>query len=680
MLDSSRIFLCVARLAQYYTRRVFVSKQVRPGAGEFSCQKLSLGSLGPDILSFILCYFSTPYSIMSTKKPRKWLVPLPRKWNQYSYEAIPEENTIRILTLFPGEPGSCLTGTLRFANLENKPAYDAVSYVWGSAVRCEKILLDGKSLGLTQSISDALHRLRETYRPARLWVDQVCINQDEIVERSSQVKLMSRIYKRACHVLVWLGPDEQNHAGPAFKKILSLKETFEDDDRSRAFTEDQLERLDDFRDEEWKPLTSLYELPWFRRVWVGQEAGAGAPMMLFWGKSNLVWGDLYLVSSRIWSCHEQLRSRYGLQIFNALVLDEAFVVPVDLDENDVRLSFIYTLDTCRTCGATDPKDKVFARLGHYSAQVLLETAFPFEVDYTKTINEVYTDVAARTLRAYPTLETLNAVQLTDCDFTANGRLPSWVPDWREACQSTHGDRSSFDRSAGDSKISLSIRDISILEIEGLEVDSIRAFSARLDQKNFSPDRVRGLGLGNCESNFIRDLWVNVCQLSSFSLDHEYVNGDSAVLAFCQSLTAGSSILAILKKKKGFYRGVAKEYWLRHGAAYLAEMFQGTGWVSQDIEDAAINGDAFAWVRNAQNTCHNRSFFRTANEHYGIGNHLMEEGDKIVVLFGGKTPYILRPKEDHYYLIGECYVYGLMDGEAIAMMDRGELKPQTFSIH
>ncbi|OWP02867.1 hypothetical protein B2J93_3447 [Marssonina coronariae] len=566
---------------------------------------------------------------MSTKKPRKWLVPLPRKWNQYSYEAIPEENTIRILTLFPGEPGSCLTGTLRFANLENKPAYDAVSYVWGSAVRCEKILLDGKSLGLTQSISDALHRLRETYRPARLWVDQVCINQDEIVERSSQVKLMSRIYKRACHVLVWLGPDEQNHAGPAFKKILSLKETFEDDDRSRAFTEDQLERLDDFRDEEWKPLTSLYELPW---------------------------------------------------IFDALVLDEAFVVPVDLEENDVRLSFIYTLDTCRTCGATDPKDKVFARLGHYSAQVLLETVFPFEVDYTKTINEVYTDVAARTLRAYPTLETLNAVQLTDCDFTANGRLPSWVPDWREACQSTHGDRSSFDRSAGDSKISLSIRDISILEIEGLEVDSIRAFSARLEQKNFSPDRVRGLGLGNCESNFIRDLWVNVCQLSSFSLDHEYVNGDSAVLAFCQSLTAGSSILAILKKKKGFYRGVAKEYWLRHGAAYLAEMFQGTGWVSQDIEDAAINGDAFAWVRNAQNTCHNRSFFRTANEHYGIGNHLMEEGDKIVVLFGGKTPYILRPKEDHYYLIGECYVYGLMDGEAIAMMDRGELKPQTFSIH
>jgi len=52
---------------------------------------------------------------------------------------------------------------------------------------------------------------------------------------------------------------------------------------------------------------------------------------------------------------------------------------------------------------------------------------------------------------------------------------------------------------------------------------------------------------------------------------------------------------------------------------------------------------------------------------------------VCVLFGGKTPFCLRPWGHGYLLVGECYVHGLMNGEAMGMLERGDIEAQIFDI-
>jgi hypothetical protein len=76
------------------------------------------------------------------------------------------------------------------------------------------------------------------------------------------------------------------------------------------------------------------------------------------------------------------------------------------------------------------------------------------------------------------------------------------------------------------------------------------------------------------------------------------------------------------------------------------------------------------------TAMKRKFCRTVDGHLGYVP-LLAEGDAICVLYGGQVLYVLRPDgDDHYQLIGECYLHGFMHGEAIEMT---EIESQNFHI-
>ncbi|KAK6433101.1 hypothetical protein LTR95_010718, partial [Oleoguttula sp. CCFEE 5521] len=84
--------------------------------------------------------------------------------------------------------------------------YEALSYAWGiSTIKCH-IILDGTSgFAITENLHRALHRLRLPNRARLLWVDAICINQTDLLEKASQVAHMDDVYKHAERVLVWLG-------------------------------------------------------------------------------------------------------------------------------------------------------------------------------------------------------------------------------------------------------------------------------------------------------------------------------------------------------------------------------------------------------------------------------------------------------------------------------------------
>lgn len=82
---------------------------------------------------------------------------------------------------------------------------------------------------------------------------------------------------------------------------------------------------------------------------------------------------------------------------------------------------------------------------------------------------------------------------------------------------------------------------------------------------------------------------------------------------------------------------------------------------------------------ARNYCYNRAFFVTANGRIGIGPAGSRSGDKVAVLFVGGVPYILRPRRSSYTLVGEAYVNGLMEGQAVDNWRAGEARRETFHI-
>ncbi|KAF2832760.1 HET-domain-containing protein, partial [Ophiobolus disseminans] len=114
---------------------------------------------------------------------------------------------IRVLHVEPGSYNAPLRGTLQWVDLnaEVEPTTWALSYVWGDSTRHGTMDLGEGHIPLARNLEAALRRFRYKDSWTTLWVDAVCIDQDNIKERGHQVKLMGDIYSTASQFLVWLG-------------------------------------------------------------------------------------------------------------------------------------------------------------------------------------------------------------------------------------------------------------------------------------------------------------------------------------------------------------------------------------------------------------------------------------------------------------------------------------------
>jgi hypothetical protein len=97
---------------------------------------------------------------------------------------------------------------LRTVSLDEKPTYEALSYFWGDPTETQTILLNRIRFNVTINLYKALLRLRHPFKNRDLWVDAICINQMDIGERSSQVKLMGQIFECASEGLLWVGEED----------------------------------------------------------------------------------------------------------------------------------------------------------------------------------------------------------------------------------------------------------------------------------------------------------------------------------------------------------------------------------------------------------------------------------------------------------------------------------------
>ncbi|KAK4229320.1 heterokaryon incompatibility protein-domain-containing protein [Podospora fimiseda] len=343
----------------------------------------------------------------------------------YVYQSLPnDQDTIRVLHLFPTpDHASPLKGTLRYAKLsaledEFCDKYTALSYVWGDASQTSIIYIDEKEVVITASLSLALRDLRDARRTLSVWADAVCINQQSIPERSSQVTMMASIYSRAEHTVIYL----------------SSKPTREETDflELATYRSQNLDHISAVSSAARK--SHMLEKPWFHRTWTFQELIVSRDPWVQMGRKRAKWADFLFLS--LWNGKHQQP--------NALSPDQLKLVEMDNARGGAKRRLLDLLQSRRGMDVTDPRDVVFAHLGIAAPE---DWKPFFQVDYSKTLGEVYTAVARYIASTYSLSNKSQSRYYGGSNWGVNGfeilldnlddralasrrqGLPSWAPDW-----------------------------------------------------------------------------------------------------------------------------------------------------------------------------------------------------------------------------------------------------------
>ena len=295
----------------------------------------------------------------------------------YQYTPLKHNRDIRLLCLLPGSDEAPLSCSLRIVSLSELPVYEAISYTWGEPIFSAFIeCFPRGQLPITENLSAALFHLRLANRIRVLWVDAICINQQDLLERSHQVTLMRDTFEGAENVIVWLGEDTGD-ANEAFKILRTI-----DSSSSDAHVFNLL------YSESGQALRELLRRSWFRRIWVVQELTCARKAIVTCGNHAMEWErflDVAMIIRRT-NYFETAEDKSVSDALNALYgMHRGWRIRQQRDGDDLE-ALLYTY---RLCLASDPRDKVFALVGMVSGQI----AAAYTPNYSIDVVEVYRKLA-----------------------------------------------------------------------------------------------------------------------------------------------------------------------------------------------------------------------------------------------------------------------------------------------
>ena len=224
--------------------------------------------------------------------------PLPS--NPYKYQPIPTKRQIRLIELYPENQSATLHCHIFLASVDKIPEYEAVSYAWGDPehTACIECNSNQKQLYMLYNLGVALQDLRRKDEPRILWVDAICTNQNNVVERGEQVQMMRKIYRNAQRVVAWVS--EEDEADAAVMNLGGLMTwLFKRKEATRERLIIKAGKVSAFAIQDaWKALATFIKRPWFRRVWIVQEMAISTHLLLQCGQRTMYWDEF----SRAISC------------------------------------------------------------------------------------------------------------------------------------------------------------------------------------------------------------------------------------------------------------------------------------------------------------------------------------------------------------------------------------------
>ncbi|KAH0436495.1 ankyrin repeat and sam domain containing protein 6 [Colletotrichum camelliae] len=292
------------------------------------------------------------------------------------------------------------------------PEYEAISYTWGDAFDKLPITLgsDEAQIMVTQNCHVALQNLRLQASDRLLWIDALCINQDDDSERTDQVRIMGRVYAASYQVLIYLG-EETPSSRIVFEELaLAEKAPMVFRDSANRWEPDRPYP----RPELSEALDRLLERPWFARVWVLQEAKNSRLATV--PDAAVICGVSTSRSSLLGHCIFGYISSRATQHLCPYSLTLCYNPP-----NQTRIRLWKAITESLDYAATDSRDRVFALRGLITGN---NAEFDDLINYTDGFELTFFKIAEYLLKSESNLWFLSLAS-----HPHQMAMPSWIPSW-----------------------------------------------------------------------------------------------------------------------------------------------------------------------------------------------------------------------------------------------------------
>lgn len=549
--------------------------------------------------------------------------------------------TIRVLRIRSGSADSKVECDLVTTGI-SEAHFEALSYVWGTSFISYQVIVNDELFYVTYNLYSALRQLRRERSERTIWIDAICINQFDDVEKSNQVQLMRDIYSRASNVIVWLGP--------ATNTTLTAFAFLEDFNTSTSYLrcQSRLHGTAPTLSPHWKStkkeVLSILSHEWFRRAWVIQEVIVAQQVNIRRGASELQWEKLYLfLNSADFREHfDSTASTFikDIQELRAKHASDQTVAPNILD----------LVCRFRRQSATFGSDKIYSLLG------LLRDGYNWGIrpDYGKAPETVFAEFTVSCIQQHG----LFAVSVAP---TAPLTEISWSRDWR---------------------------------VEHDTLETAKVLSSSSPPRGWSAD-------GHCPAIFTTDISRGILSLRGFEI-HEVTKVSPGRPGPANKVNLWWATLPLWEYTAGIPPNSA---WDEQREAFnrtiTADRFESPqDWrlnlLYRDLLAARAINDSY--LSAVQDSCGRRQFFITKSGRFGLGPAYMRQNDVVVVVLGSKVPFVLRrykvkqrnderaellgtPEREYFKFVGEAYCDGSMyyEGDIQKDIRQGNLKIQTFHL-
>ncbi|KAK0617885.1 ankyrin repeat-containing domain protein [Bombardia bombarda] len=467
----------------------------------------------------------------------------------YQYHPLTGPKSLRLLELQPASsPADILSLDFYEVSLDDDPYYEALSYEWqdrsGSIpVQCGPG--GNQHLLVTPNLKAALRRIRQPDAVRTLWVDAVCINQQDTPERNQQVALMTLIFEKAEAVVMWLGEEREHTTAAGFAGLRLLASVYNDvlaglpvpgpgqrttlDERGRSAIRPALEALSDTNNNDiFAGLTDLLSRSYFTRAWIFQELLLANPAgsVVVCGSHSCAFDTCF--RNALWAVMSPVFSFFSPDTFppeyrpinrilrSTMMLDGngaeaaagalyATVRALSTYDSTNTLTFAEGVWFMTAFSAGDARDKVYAAvgLGVQAAERAAARASKkgekgknkrkggggedvLVPDYGLSVQEVYVSAARHFIE--------QTGRLAFWDESNRHRekavkgLPSWVPDWTGVT----GDYGFYQVDTVETYVPRAVGDLvemRMKEVEGGEVEVMYTTTTSLFVAGYVMDRV-----------------------------------------------------------------------------------------------------------------------------------------------------------------------------------------------
>ncbi|KAJ9666987.1 hypothetical protein H2201_002820 [Coniosporium apollinis] len=651
---------------------------------------------------------------------------------------------IRHVLLYPTNQWPEITLGFVTVSIKEQPVapYECLSYHWGGMEDTRTVTLRYRAEGhvsgmkeqqfrVTANLESALRHLRHKDDFRTMWIDAISINQSDTEERTQQAAMMAEVFSNAERVVIWLAdmkytldPQVLTSIDALVEEIKQLTDLGHDEilgSHSMDIASEELrksmprfEDLDEGRRTRYREMfdaVSLFlGLPWFERVWVLQEVFySSSSTWVQYGEWRTHWE--FIVLAVYW----QIKAGLSYQDFpiDVNVLPELWHEIASAGKNK-GLKILDILFIAGFFHASDPRDKIYALLSLAEDTSQIEGLPPnMRPDYARSIVEFSTNPK------YFRFDNMN--------------LPTWVPNYyegRSVSTTILGRKGKF-RASAQSQVSMHSSALEgSLCVEGVQYDKVAGvLPAKLcnDHVNLR-DAVteslvhavrvlwsfvnENLSRPYPTGEYILDVYIStlVCNLDKY---HEYEEPlDTHSPGNLIPQPTHNADMPPPSRSVGSNRGSSTSSSAPTAQAETSRAMGPTSVyaIPEDPQIRALAPDSNSHYFGilASSFCYNRTFFVTEKGYLGLGPKLTQVGDQVVLLAGGRVPFILsigpdegepeaeadtetkdpgsvggdgRANHPWFNLIGECYVHGIMYGSAWeeAERKRDEFPLRAFDI-